>query len=268
MSKKCNTCGMEYDDSLDKCPACSKAAEEAGSAAQAAADNVTKITPDAAKPAQNDVKEAAAEAAESIKKAVKAAASSVADKASAAASDVMNSEAVKEVKSGKLSHKTIGIAAVAAVVIILLIVIGVAGGNNYKAPIDHAVKGIENGNYKEYLKCMPKFMSSELLEYDDDGYFKDYFSDIKDELADEYGKNFDITYTIKDKTKIKKAKLRDIREDIEDEFDKKVKVSEGYTLQIKLKIKGRDGADRTETSVNVYKINGKWYILDDSGFLF
>jgi len=257
MSKKCDICGAEYDEGLEKCPECSKNDKHE-------ADTASNGTTDT-NAAQVNAKEAAAEAAESVKKALKAVSKVAADKAVSAASEVMNSEAVAEVKAGKLSKKTKNIiAALAAAVIAVIVVICVsAGSNTYTTPIDHICKALESGSSKEFIKAYPKFIYSEIKSNED---WRDYYDDTlestMDSFADICGKNYSVTYTIEDKEKIDKSDLRDIKDNIEDNYDENVKVTAGYTLTVKLKIKGSDGTKREEMYFYVYKIDGKWCIMD------
>ena len=56
--------------------------------------------------------------------------------------------------------------------------------------------------------------------------------------------------------------LDDAEDLIDDSYDKEVKVSKGYKLKIEMKIKGKKDSEKTKFEVNVYKIDGQWYILN------
>lgn len=159
------------------------------------------------------------------------------------------------------------IIAVAVVVILVLIVIfNLIAGGGYKKPIDNMMKSIETGKGKYIYKAMPEFLVE--YRYDDDD--KDEIYDALDEsmeyvvemLEDEYGDDIKLSYKVKDKEKIKKSDLKDLEEDIEDTYDEDVKVSKGYEVKIKLKIKGDDDEDEDTTTINVYKIDGDWCLMD------
>lgn len=264
MSKKCEKCGMEYEDSISECPACSGKAEAdinaekeqdkpAENPAEASSDKTEKADK-ADESAKKDTKvsEAAASAAASVKNAVKIAAESVKESASGLAN---NKELQEKVK--KADFKKIGIAAVAAVVVIVLI--SVIFGSPYKKPLDNLINGISSSNGRMIKNAFPKYEAREIEDYYD---FDDIAEEMHDSLEDEYGK-FKITYEIRRKDKIAKGDLRDLEDSIEDTYDKKVKVSAGYELKVKMQIKGRDDSDKTTTTIAVYKIDGKWCITSN-----
>ena len=162
-----------------------------------------------------------------------------------------NTEAVKESKP--MDIKTMGIigGAVAAVVILLAIIINVISGG-WKTPIDNYFKGMQKADAKMYLKAFPEFLDK------DDTVDKEYMEDMKENLEDEYGKNIKIKYEITKKEKIKKDELSKVQEYIEKKYDSKVKVSAGYEVKVKATIKGKDDEDTDTQKMYVYKIDGKW----------
>ena len=158
-----------------------------------------------------------------------------------------------------------GIAAAALVLIIILVAI--FGGGGYKKPIDNMLNGIQKTNVKTFLKAFPDVMKEDLEDYIE----KDDLEDLMDEFEDEVGKNPKITYKILDKEKIDKDDLEDIQDDLEDEYEdakkSKIKVTAGYKLTVKLTVKGKDDSQSNTTTINVYKIGGKWCVLSPSSVL-
>ncbi|MGN1481043.1 zinc ribbon domain-containing protein [Porcipelethomonas sp.] len=158
------------------------------------------------------------------------------------------------------------VAAAAVVLLVLIIIFNLIFGAGYKKPIDNMMKSIETGKGKYLYKSMPEFLVE--YRYDDDK--KDEIYDALDEsmeyvvemLEDEYGDDIKVSYKIKDKEKIKKKDLEKLEENIEDTYDEKVKVSKGYEVKIKIKIKGDDDKDEDTTTINVYKIDGDWCLMD------
>lgn len=169
--------------------------------------------------------------------------------------------AVKEKKS-----KPVLIAAVAVIIVVILLLLKALFGGSYKEPLNNMCKFMETGKGKYVYRMVPDFVidnqlgkkkKKELIEKLDD-----LGENITDSLEDEYGDDIKISYQIKDKDKIDKDDLEDVEEDLEDDYDEKVNVKKGYKLKVKLKVKGDDKSDTETETLNVYKIKGKWYVLD------
>ncbi|MBR3673259.1 MAG: zinc-ribbon domain-containing protein [Clostridia bacterium] len=144
---------------------------------------------------------------------------------------------------------------VAAVVIIIAIIASILGGG-WKKPIDNYFKGMEKGNLKTYTKAFPDFYNDK-VDLDDDDMEK-----LHDNLEDEYGEKIKITYKVTKKEDIKKDDLKKVQEYIEKVYDEDVKVSGGKEVKVKATIKGKDDEDTDTQKMYVYKINGKWKLLN------
>lgn len=168
----------------------------------------------------------------------------------------------------KSSNKAVAviIAAAAVVLVILIVLFNLLFGGGYKKPVDNMMKAIETGKGKYLYKSMPEF----LIEYEYEDEKKSEIYDDLDEslefitgmLEGEYGDDIKVSYKIKDKEKIDKDDLEELEDSIKDKYDEKVKVSKGYELKIKMKIKGDDDKDEDTTTINVYKIDGDWCLMD------
>lgn len=171
---------------------------------------------------------------------------------------VKASEANKPEKDNKKTMALVG--GIAAAVIVVLIVIFSIVGGAYKTPIKNYFNGMEKQNAKTYIKAFPSFMKEDLEdEYDDDAMEK-----MMSYYEKKYGDHIKISYKVLDKTKLDKDELKDVKEDLEDKYDdEKIKVTDGYEVCIKATIKGSDEKDIDYTSMKVYKINGKWCIVND-----
>lgn len=155
----------------------------------------------------------------------------------------------------------------AAVLIVLVLILALAFGGGYKKPIDNMLKGMEKTNAKTFLKAFPEVMQEDLEEKIDN----ESLEELLEEFEDEYGKNIKMSYKILDKEKIEKEDLEDLQEKLEDQYEdskKKVKVTAGYKLTLKLTIKGKDDKETNSTTLNVYKIGGKWCLASASSSLF
>ena len=168
---------------------------------------------------------------------------------------------VNETSTSANSNNTKNIAiigGIAAAVVILLVIIFSIFGKGWKKPIDNYFKGMEKGKADTMLKAYPEFMDMD--ETIDD----DYMDDSMDVLEDEYGEKIKISYEITKKEKISKGDLEDIAKYIDVKYEEDVKVSKGYELKVKVTIKGKDDEDTKSGKRYVYKIDGKWYLLDVS----
>lgn len=172
------------------------------------------------------------------------------------------SNAKPEKKNNTKLYAIIG--GIAALVIILIVIIAIACSGGYKKPIDNFFKGMQTGNAKTVLKAFPDVMKDDLEDTIDD----DAMDTVKESLEDEFGKNVKITYKILDKEKIDKDDLKELQDNLEEEYDdakkSKVKVSAGYKLTVKANIKGKDDSDSDSLTINVYKIGGKWCLANSS----
>lgn len=166
----------------------------------------------------------------------------------------------------KKSSNAVLIAAAALIVVVALLLLKMLFGGSYKQPIDNMCKALETGKGKYLLKCVPEFM------------IEDEFEDMKkseiiDELDEEaedslklleksMGDDVKVSYKIKDKDKIDKDDLKDKKKYLEKKYDAKIKVQKGYEIEAKLSIEGDDKSISDTVDIEVYKINGKWCILD------
>lgn len=161
---------------------------------------------------------------------------------------------------GKKSNMIIA-AAAAAIVLIVIILAAALSTPAYEKPVEYFITGISNGSYKTMKKAMPKFVIEEL---EDNSYFdmEDMIEEAHDEMIDEYGKSVKLTYKVKRKKSIDKDDLEDIEDMIDDYYDKEIKVSKGYELRVEMILKAKGESEKEKIDINVYKINGKWYLLE------
>lgn len=143
-----------------------------------------------------------------------------------------------------------------AIVVILLAIIISSISSGWKKPLDNYFKGMEKGNLKTYSKAFPDFYN-EKMDLDDDDMEK-----MHDNLEDEYGEKIKITYKITKKENIKKDDLKNVQEYISKVYDEDVKVSAGKEVKVKATIKGKKDEDTDTQKMYVYKIDGKWKLLN------
>lgn len=238
----CKMCGKETNSGSDVCASCAEKSQMNNQKQGAEPANRYK-TPSSNPYIQINTDE--------IKKGVASAAGKASDTAKKAA------EAAKEALNGpkKDQYMLIGAAAVGVIfIVILLSIIGVFKPA-YEKPIDNFVKSISKNEYDYLKKAFPKYR----LKGNKDS-FKDTIDEINEELEDEYGKRFKLKYKITDKDKLDEDDLEDYEDDIKDYYDKKVKVTNGYELEVEFKASGDGEKDDKDGDFIVLKIDGKWYI--------
>ena len=75
-----------------------------------------------------------------------------------------------------------------------------------------------------------------------------------------------LSYSVEKKTKLSDSKLKDIRKDLEDNYDADVKVTKGYKVKVEMTIKGDDDDDEDTTTFTVAKVDGDWVLVDGGLF--
>ena len=170
-------------------------------------------------------------------------------------------------KLGDMKNLIIG--AVAAIAVIFLCVL-LFGSNPNKAIKNY--EAVMNGNAGKVTSLAPgaywKYVKDEedVTKSDVKKEFKDQWEDLKEEMEDQYGKNVKIKIKVTDKKKMSKKDLEEIAEKIEDnyEIDEK-KVKAGWEMECEMTIKGREDDDEVENTLYVVKISGKWYVVSPYG---
>ena len=92
--------------------------------------------------------------------------------------------------------------------------------------------------------------------------YKKYAEEVKDDLEDEYGKNFKITYKWTDKEEITDEQLTEIKSFITAKYEKieNKDIENAYKVDFEMSIKGSEDDDDMEyEDFIVVQIGGKWY---------
>lgn len=186
--------------------------------------------------------------------------------------DTFSSEGIKNMKANPEKKALIVLGcAVLAVIIVIVLLISLIFGGGYKTPIDNYFEGIEDANVKKILKSMPEcqveYIEDKLDEYDSFDTISEYMEDaIKyaiEEIEDQYGDDFSISYEITNKEELSDKELRSIRKRLRSTYDDDdVKVTKGYEIELLTKIKGDDDSDERDMTIEVAKVDGDWCIVD------
>lgn len=224
MSKFCNNCGSQLEDQSTFCPNCGTACAAAPEKAAPMGDVVNKVTD-------------------------------------------FGKGYVEKAKSNKM----LIIIPIVAILAVIGIIIALCAIPTVKTPIDNMFKITYGKATKSTVKSMyPK----EVWEYvkdneekDANDYwdeYKDNKDDLVDAVEDEYGKNFKVSFKVKDKDAVKGDKLTAIKDLLNAMYGiKKSRVKGAWKVDIEGEIKGREDDDEIERDdIIVVKIGGNFYLLD------
>ncbi|MBP3708059.1 MAG: hypothetical protein J6J36_05580 [Clostridia bacterium] len=137
--------------------------------------------------------------------------------------------------------------------------------SNMTAPIEYALKGLNDADGDAYLKALPALIVKEFNEKDISD-MKDSLNEYKNDRVETYGEDVKITYEITEKEKMEDKDLKELIEYLktsyEDASKEELDFTEGYNCKVNFKIEGSKDSTTKTKSVSIYKISGKWYIDD------
>lgn len=137
--------------------------------------------------------------------------------------------------------------------------------SNMTAPIEYALKGLNNADGDAYLKALPALLVKE-FDKDDIKDMEESLNEYKDNRIETYGEDVKITYEITEKKKMEEEDITEIvdylKKSYEDASKEELDITEGYDCQVNFKIEGSEDSTTKTKSVSIYKISGKWYIDD------
>lgn len=233
--KFCNNCGQQMEDESVFCPNCG-ATNEAAPAAPAA----------------------------------KAAGNDIMAKAKGFGEKVVN--VCKNFVNAAMKDKKLLIVPAAAIVgvIAVILVISLLFSNPYKKAIKDyvAINVSYQASEKQYEAQMPKdawdyLEEEEEIEFDEE--WEEYEKSaeyIQEALEDEFGE-YKVTVKIKDSSKLSDKKLKEYKNELEEDWDiKKKDVKVGYKVKLEVSIKGDDDKDSDSIKAVVVKYKGDWYVVD------
>ena len=148
--------------------------------------------------------------------------------------------------------------AIAVLVLLYLIFIR----KPYTQPLDHYCTAIENADGNHIDACFNEDMISEYHDKDKKELkkmFKTSAENTHDIFADEYGKDFSISYEIQRETRASDKELKEYQK-LLNKFKAELEVEDGYTLKIKFIVKGKQ--EHSEIiEFDVWKINDEWVMM-------
>lgn len=128
----------------------------------------------------------------------------------------------------------------------------------YEEPLENIINGLVKADSETFLKAFPDF----IVVHMQDIYTDEYLEGVAKVLKDEYGDNVKMSYKIKEKIDIDADALRNVENEMRNNFEKKVTITRGYELKVDVTTKGKNAEDTKDDVFKVFEIDGKWYILD------
>lgn len=169
--------------------------------------------------------------------------------------------------NNKMINMIAAVIAVVAVVVILLVLL--LGGGGYKGVVKKYMKAYQKIDAKYIMDVCSEYLVEQAEEYDIDleDSYKDMLDGLDDAAKDEYGKDYKITYKIKEAETFKGDDLEDELTDINvsdaDDYIDDHKVSALVIAELEVFIEGKDGDDESDMTLYIVKENGKWKLLGE-----
>lgn len=151
---------------------------------------------------------------------------------------------------------------VVALIIIFSVASSIISGWGYKGPIKNYYKAINKESGKTYLKTIPEFIieATDIEEDDAD----DDMEDLLDSYQDVVGKNPKLSYEILAKTEIPEKLLENYADTYNETYEEELKddceIEEGYIVLVKVTAKGSRETKEFFTKHTVLNIDGDWYL--------
>lgn len=132
---------------------------------------------------------------------------------------------------------------------------------SYEQPLIYMCTGIQNNDYKTYLKAYPKAIQLELEKDSED---ETHWDNQCKTLETRYGNNYSYTYKIKERKALTSSEIVAL-EDYYDSGNIDIIVSEGYELSVDLTISGSKNTETKNSTLYIFRSSGNWYLDFGSG---
>ena len=136
-----------------------------------------------------------------------------------------------------------------------------SSAKEYSEVLENYFKGVEEKDPDKYLKAFADVYAD---YYYSDSIDEDYMEDMMESIEEECGDNVKISYEVKKEEKIDDDGLKTIQKYAKEMYNEDVKIEAGYELKVKVTIKGDDDENSTTTTLYVYKVDGKWGLINES----
>ena len=152
--------------------------------------------------------------------------------------------------------------AVAAVIIIFCVLSSIISGWGYKGPIKNYYKAINKESGKAYLKTMPEFVIEyrDIDEDDADDDMKDMLDDYQSMVGKNPDLSYEILAKTEITEVALENYTKQYNQRYEEELDDECEVEEGYVVLLKVTVKGSREKKEFFTTHTVLNIDGDWYL--------
>lgn len=155
-------------------------------------------------------------------------------------------------------------------VAILVLVIGIAlfallSGRSAEKTVEKFIDAQFSADAEAIIELIP----DEIVEYilDEEGYDEydefleegeDSLKDMLESVEDVYGEDWSYSFEITEMEEASNKKLRELKEEYEDEFD--VEIDGAQTVKVKITVKGEDLEQTNSMKIKLVKIGNTWYV--------
>ena len=130
--------------------------------------------------------------------------------------------------------------------------------STYKEAIDLYVKGLENQDIDTFLDAYGSFLVDDFA----DGAGTEFMEEVYEQYEDEVGSEIKIKYEITKEKEYSESKLKDLQQDLEEDYDLKATIEKAYDITTEFTIEGEDGTTDDKVKFLVVEINGQWYLAE------
>ena len=154
---------------------------------------------------------------------------------------------------------------IVAVALVLLIVL-LARDNSHKTyqqAVGVLMNGLEKQDMGKMLEAFPERLRGDVRREltRDYGSERELWEDFNENLEWDCGNHVKMTYTIVQAEPLLEYQIRDLEQDLMEDFQYDVSINSGYEVEVEITYKGSEGEYSDGEILTVVKIDGKWYVI-------
>lgn len=130
--------------------------------------------------------------------------------------------------------------------------------STYKEAIDLYVKGLEHQDIDTFLDAYGSFLVDDFAN----GAGTEFMEEVYEQYEDEVGSEIKIKYEVTKEKEYSESKLKDLQQDLEEDYDLKATIEKAYDITTEFTIEGEDGTTDDKVKFLVVEINGQWYLAE------
>ncbi len=157
----------------------------------------------------------------------------------------------------------VGLIVMVALVLLIVLLAQDNSRKTYQRAVGVFMNGLEKKDMGKLVEAFPERiredMRRELTRYYDSE--QELWEDYNDTLEWYCGNHVKMTYTIVQEEPLLEYQIRDLKQDLMEDFQYDVSISSGYEVDIEITYKGSEGEYSDSIELTVAKIDGKWYVI-------